>query len=1083
MDGESTHDPDTRSDTGAPSGEAPIGASEPTPATAPSNDPSAADDREGGDALPAGGGLIRVAIANPVFTVMMMIGLVVLGLFSFRGLSIDQYPDVSIPVVSIQTIDPGASPEVVERDVTRILEEAVNPVQGVKRITSTSLESVSAIVVEFELGTDIDSATAKVRSKIEQARLSLPSGLDAPLVQQYDPAESPILSLALSSDTLSVGALTRLAEDRVRKAMEAVDGVGRVQISGGSEREIHVLLDAKAMQARRISVQEVMVALGRQNLEVPAGRIADGTQEQLVRIFGKLQRSAQFADVIVREEDGTFVRLGDVATIRDTTAEERSLALVNGERAIGIDLLKVAGGNTIAVADGVQEAVAALGHTLPPGVELSVVRDNSVEIRGSVESVQEELMLGAALTILIVLLFLGDLRATAITALALPVAVVSTFILFAALGFTLNILTLLALALSIGILIDDAIVVIENIVRHREMGKGYLRAAFEATHEIVLAVLATTLSFVAVFVPVAFMGGVVGKFFYQFGLTVAWAVLVSLFVSFTLTPMLGAWWRGRRSSTSHHGPKRVGPLRRAFNHVLEALEAFYERVVHAALRLRPLVLLFAVASLAATVWLFPKVGGSFMPSQDKGQFTVSFDTPSGSTFAYTVEKAELISEQMRALPGVALTYTTIGAGVAGTVTSGEVFVDLIDRSARKESQRDVMALARSAFAGLYNVETAVIESGALGGAQKPIQVQLRGAAIEELERLSAAVEAAIRALPDTLEIKASLGEPKPELRLQVDLDRARDLGLDAQAIASAVQPMLAGAVVTTWQDPEGVQRDVRVRLPAADRTTAAHIGGLELTVMRGGERVEIPLSEVAELSVGNGASSIQRQNLSRMATVSASIGSGANVGDVSTQLRAALESIDIPPGYTVQLGGESKDLAETTGHVLQSITLAIVLIYLILASQFGSFLQPLAIMASLPLSLLGVLIALLVTGDTINMMSMIGVILLMGLVTKNAILLVDNANHRQLQGESANDAIAAAGRVRLRPILMTTLATIAGMIPISLALGQGGEFRAPMARAVIGGMITSTLLTLVVIPVIYSYFEALSSWMRQRRAR
>ena len=1039
------------------------------------------DGEAGNEALPTGGGLIRIAITNPVFTVMMMVGLVVLGLFSFRGLSIDQYPDVSIPVVSIQTIDPGASPEVIEREVTRILEEAVNPIQGVKRITSTSLESVSAIVVQFELGTDIDSATAKVRSKIEQARLSLPSGLDAPLVQQYDPAESPILSLALSSDTLSVGALTRLADDRVRKALEAVDGVGRVQISGGSAREIHVLLDAEAMQARKVSVQEVMTALARQNLEIPAGRIATRTREQLVRVFGRLARSEQFSDVIVRAGADGVVRVGDVATVRDTTAEERSLAMVNGTRAIGIDLLKVAGGNTIEVADGVQEAMAALSHTLPAGVSLSLVRDNSVEIRGSVESVQEELMLGAALTVLIVLLFLGDLRATAITALALPVSVVSTFILFAALGFTLNILTLLALALSIGILIDDAIVVIENIVRHREMGKGYLRAAFEATHEIVLAVLATTLSFVAVFIPVAFMGGVVGKFFYQFGLTVAWAVLVSLFVSFTLTPMLGAWWRSH--GTAGSGQKRVGPLRRAFNHVLEALEAFYERVVRAALRMRPLVLVLAAGSLAATVWLFPRVGGSFMPSQDKGHFTVSFDTPSGSTFEYTVEKAELISQRLRALPSVALTYTTIGAGVAGTVTTGEIYVELVDRSERTLSQREVMRQARDAFLGLYNVETAVIESGALGGAQKPIQVQLRGAEIEELERLSASVKSAIQAVPGTLEVKASLGDPKPELRLEVDLDRARDLGLDAQAIATAVRPMLAGSVATTWQDPEGVQRDVLVRLPQDDRTTAAHIGALELTVMRGGQRVEIPLSEVADLSVGNGASSIQRQDLSRVATVSASIGTGANVGDVSSQLREAFAQLDTPPGYSVQLGGESKDLAETTGHVLQSISLAIVLIYLILASQFGSFLQPLAIMVSLPLSLLGVLIALLITGDTINMMSMIGVILLMGLVTKNAILLVDNANHLQLQGVSANEAIAAAGRTRLRPILMTTCATIAGMIPISLALGPGGEFRAPMARAVIGGMITSTLLTLVVIPVIYSYFEAFTAWRRNRSAR
>ena len=1020
------------------------------------------------------GGLVGIAIRQPVFTTMLMLGLVVLGLFSFRRLAIDQYPDVTIPIVSIQTIYPGSSPEVVEREVTKRIEEVVNPIRGVDKLTSTSLESASVIVVEFDLGTDIDAATADVRSKIEQIRRDLPADIDPPIVQQFDPAEQPILSLALASDSRPIGELTTFADTDLRRALEAVQGVGRVQITGGLTREIHVLLNPSAMNSLQVSPQQVMAALQSQNLEIPAGRIEENNSEQLVRVFGRIREPEQFAQIIVR--DG--VRLTDVATVVDSTEEARSIALINGQRAVGIDILKVSGGNTVEVADGVVAAVERLQGQLPQGVELSVVRDNSVDIRNSVASVEHELILGAILTVLIVFLFLGDGRATTITALTLPVSVISTFILLSVLGFTLNVLTLMALSLAIGILVDDAIVVIENIVRHREMGKSFIAAAFEGTQEIFLAVMATTFTVVAVFVPVAFMGGIIGRFFYEFGITIAWAVLVSLLVSFTLTPMLAAVWRGKP-----HGQIRKTAFRRVFDNGFDRFASMYERTIHWVLRHRKTTVAVALASLIGAFLLLPLIGGGFMPDQDNGEFSVIFETPADASFDYTVSKAQEIDAKLRSMEGVVLTYTTVGAGLTGTINRGEVFVDLTPRSEREVGLQEFMQNAREELGTIYNAEVSVLIGGGLGGPQKPMQVVVRGADINELQRLSDQVAQAITRAPGAIEVESSLGDPKPEIQLRVDIDKANDLGLNIAQVAMAVQPLLAGSTATRWEDPLGEERDVVVRLPQSERTTPQKIATIPITTMRNGVPVTIPLGEIATLTEGSSASEINRENLDRVATVSANLAPGANVGDLSAAIQAEIAKLQIPAGYSVTLGGETEQLAETTGYVLESLLLAIILIYLILASQFGSFTQPIAIMMSLPLSLVGVMVALLLTNDTLNMMSMIGVILLMGLVTKNAILLVDNANQRRREGEGMLQALADAGRARLRPIMMTTLAMIFGMFPIALGLGDGGEFRAPMARAVIGGLITSTALTLIVVPVIYSYLEGGSAWVLARFRR
>ena len=1033
------------------------------------------------------GGLSGLAIRRPVFSTMVMVGLVVLGLFAFRRLPIDQFPEVDIPVVAVQTVYPGASPATIEREITRRMEEAFNPVQGVDRITSTTLEGVSQVIVEFELGIDVDQAALDIRSKIEAIRRELPAEMEAPVVQKFDPSAEPILSLALSSATAPLGELTTLADESLRRRLEAVRGVGEVRIAGGVEREVRVNLLPDRLRAVGVSAPEVVGALAQQNLEVPAGRLERGNVERLVRVTGRIQRPEQFADVVIARRDGNPIRLSDVARVEPGTEEERSVAIVGDagtfSRAVSLDILKVSGANTVEVAEGVKEAVAELQRSLGDETRLTIVRDNSVTIEASVNDVIHELLLGALLTVIIVMLFLNDWKATAITSLALPVSVISSFILMDALGFTLNVLTLMGLSLSIGILIDDAIVVIENIVRHREMGENHFTAAGRGTREIILAVMATTFSIVAVFVPVAFMGGIVGRFFYQFGMTVAWAVLVSLFVSFTLTPMLAAWW----GVDPHTGGHTRNPVTRgisAFNRWFDRQAGKYRSVITWALGHRKTTLALAAASFIGAFMLFPFIGGGFMPDSDNSEFIVQFETPEGTSLQSTQQRAEQLLRELHEMEGEGLdfTYTTVGAGALGTVTGGEIYVKLVPPAERAKSMDELMVDARARLAPLFGVTTSVLDAGGMGGAQAPLQVQIRGTNVEELARVAQQVEARVKAIPGIVDVRNSLGEQRPEYRIDVNRELAREVGLDIAQVAASARPFLAGQVATRWEDPTGEERDVVVQVAPELRRSFEDLATLPIATS---ERVQgaaqtVLLQDVATIELGTAPAQIDRQNLQRIASISGSTSPDLSISQASAQITQAVRDVPLPPGYTISLGGETEALAETGGFVLEAILLAVILIFLILASQFESFTQPFAIMLSLPLSLVGVLLALLVTNDTLNMMSMIGVIMLMGLVTKNAILLVDNANERRTLGADRFTALVEAGAVRLRPIIMTTLAMIFGMLPIAMGMGEGGGFRAPMARAVIGGLITSTLLTLVVVPVAYTYLDGMGDWFKRR---
>jgi HAE1 family hydrophobic/amphiphilic exporter-1 len=1023
--------------------------------------------------------LSNLSIKRPVFATMMMVALIVLGLFSLRRLKLDDMPDVELPFLMIQVSYPGASTEAVERDVTKKIEEAVNPIEGVDRIESSSVEGHSTIFVQFTLQTKIMTAQSDVRSAVDRIRADLPADIDPPIISRFDMRQNPIMSLSLSGRGWALRDLTTLATETISRRLETVDGVGSVSVVGGLEREIDVLLLPPRLDALGVSPDMVSAALRRENMDMPAGRVERGNAEQLVRVKGRITDPAAFGSVVVTSRNGVPVRLSEVSRVEDAQEEERTLAEFSGRRAIGIDIRKVSGANTVDVARGIRAVMAQLNAGLPEGVRLEVVRDNSTWIKDSLSDVQLALVLGALLTVLIVFLFLNSWRSTVITGLTLPVSIISAFLVVYAMNFTINTMTLMALSLAVGILIDDAIVVRENIVRHVEMGEDHHEAAGTATSEIGFAVFATTMSILAVFVPVGFMGGIVGRFFFQFGITVAFAVAVSLFVSFTLDPMLSSLWYDPQAA----GHKERGPIGKGlerFNDAFRDLGRRYRGVIAWALEHRARVLAIAGGAFLAAILLmaFGLVGGGFFPITDRSELLVTIETPVGSSIAYTRAKGEAIDRYLRSRPEVAYTYFTVGGGYNPSVTDGTIYVRLKPKSERRLSQEQFQIALRAALPSFKGVTTGIMDAGGMGGGQLPVQVNILGPDMNRLQELNDQMMAAIRDVPGLVDLKSSLEGRKPEYVIRLNRDLAADVGLSVGSLSSTLRTVLAGQTATTYEDASGLTHDVVVRVAPEYRTSFDDLAKIPIATASLNpltlSPVMVPLGQVADIAPSGAPAEIKRLSLERSARLEGNY-QGRPLTRVMGDIRKRLATIPLPPGYRIDIGGEQRDFAETTGYVLESLTLAIVFVYLILASQFGSFLQPLAIMLSLPLSIIGVLVALALTGDTFNILSMIGVIMLMGLVTKNAILLVDFTNQARRQGATRRQALVDAGEIRFRPIMMTTLAMIFGMLPTALALGEGGEFRAPMARAVIGGLITSTLLTLIVVPVVYTFLDDFGS--------
>ena len=1034
--------------------------------------------------------LSDVSIKQPVFATMMMASLVVLGVVSYGRLAIDEYPDITYPIVIAQTSYPGASPEVMERDISRPIEEALNTVQGLKEIGSTSINGVSIVRLVFNLDVDVLAAQQDVQAKIARIRRELPPEIEEPITRTFDPNERPIISLAMQSGDRPIRELTSLADEVVIQRLQAIPGVGAINTAGAETRQIRIELNPEGLRSYGISPQEVIDALRRENQEVPAGRVVRGPTEQVIRVTGRIVNPTEFAGIVVAVRQGVPVRLGDVAKVVDGSADIRTAALLDDKPALALDILKISGSNTVAVADSVRAATVELEKRLPSDVNLRVIRDDSQRIRESLHDVELTIVLGAILTIAIIYLFLNSWRSTIITGLTLPVSIIAAFFIMWVFDFTVNTMTLLALSLAIGLLIDDAIVVRENIVRHVRMGKDHVRAAKEGTDEIGLAVTSTSLAVVAVFIPVAFMGGMIGKIFFQFGVTVTFAVLVSLFVSFTLDPMLSSVWPDPDAEGGHHGPpppRSRNPIRRiglAFDGWFERLSDRYPNGLRWALSHRLTVMGGALASVVVAALIYPLLGFTWLPEVDGGEFNVNLRTAPGSSLDYTVGKAQEVSAFLRTQPEVEFTYTTVGGGFRGSPNNGRVYVRLVPKSQRDRSQEEIQTALRGALRKMPGVQPSITGTPSIfGGFRQPIIVNVQGPEIRQLKVAADQVLTMMRGTPGVAEPNSSDEGQLPQLDVEVDRQQAWAAGLGINSIAGTLAPMFAGQRSTRWEDEKGYSHDVVVVYPDSLRMSAADIADIPIPSgisSASGQPAMIPLIQVADVKTSLAPQQIERRNLEQQVSISAGVLPGFSMGSVADAVKAGIDSLGLPVGYHAQFTGDVQNLDETKGFVLAALGLAVVFIYLILASLFGSFFQPAAIMLALPLSFIGVAIALLVTKGSINVMTMIGIIMLMGLVTKNGILLIDFANQQRRAGKDRLEALLISGRIRLRPIIMTTAAMVFGMMPLALAIGAGAEQRAPMARAVIGGLITSTLLTLVVVPVMYTLLEDGVAYVRHR---
>ncbi len=1022
---------------------------------------------------------------------MMVLTLIVLGYSSFQQMNIDLFPKIDFPFVIVQTFYPGAGAEEIETEVSKRIEDAVNPIEGVKHIQTQSQEGYSLVMVEFVLEKDGKEAAQEVREKVAQIRGDLPDDIEEPIIARWDPESQPIISLTISADR-PLRDITTFTKDNIKERLESIPGVGSVNLVGGHEREINVFLDIDKMESYQIPIDMVKSAIQLANMEIPGGRIDEANVEYTLRTMGKLTSVSQFDDIVIDNPEGHPVYLKDIATVVDGVEERRSLARVNGEESVTLEITRQSGANSVEVADMIKDAVNEIIDELPPGYEINIVRDDSVYIEESINEIIINIIYGGTLAIFVIFLFLADIRPTLISGIAIPTSIIATFTFMNALGFTINFMSLLGLSLAVGLLVDDAIVVIENIYRHFDQGESPFKAAFSATKEIGLAVMATTFSIVVVFLPVAFMGGIVGRFFYQFGMTVAFSIVVSLFVAFSLTPMLSSRFL-KKEGTETTAPrfflarwiwklyrrilKIIAPWNRFFNRIND----YYRVLLGWALNHRAIVLLFAFGTFIFSLWMAQFLGMEFMPPTDRNQLLVSVETAPGTNLEETSKRFEEIEAIIDKFEGVDLIFTTIGSGQR-SVNEGFIYVKLIDADRRPYSALEMVDSVRAAITDVPGVKVSVSASESEGGGEKPVEISIRGTDRTVLTELAHQVQAIFDTTQGTIDIDNTMEEGKPELRLNIDRRKANDLALNVYGIASTIRGFVDGEVVTKYKEGDE-EYDVRIRLRESDRESAEDVGRLLIASgkeINGVRNFMVPISHVANLEKTNAIGKYNRYDRMNEVRVNSNVATGAFAGTVVNTIFAEAQEIDRPPGYQIGVSGEGEIMAESNVHIFTALILAVIFIYLLLASQFESFFDPFSIMFSLPLSLIGAIAALIIFSDSLSIISQIGIILLMGLVTKNAILLVDFIKQNRYRGKSRKEAILIAGPIRLRPILMTTFATIFGVLPLALGIGPGAEMRAPMARAVIGGMASSTLLTLVVVPVVYTIIDDIVAWFLKR---
>jgi len=1044
----------------------------------------------------------RISLKNPVFATMIMLAFVVMGLFAFQRLKVDQFPNIDLPVVVVITEYPGASPEIVESEVTKKIEESVNTIAGISALTSRSYETQSVVVIEFQLNMDGRKAADDVREKVAAIRPLLRDEVKEPRIIRFDPTSKAIWSLAVIPEVRPDGTgtslveLTNYAEQVLKKRLENIRGVGAVNVIGGSRREINLYLRPDAMEALGVSADQIANAVRNENQDLPVGALRSFTQERVIQIQSRVKRPEDFGNIIVARKGNTPVRLSQVAQVKDGAQEIENMALYNGERTLLLTVQKAQDANTIEVVDGLMGSLKELRKQVPADIRLEPVSDGSRQIRVAVDNVRRTLIEGALLTVLIVFLFLNSWRSTVITGLTLPISLIGTFWFMSMFGFTINMITLMALSLCVGLLIDDAIVVRENIVRHVQMGKNAYDAALIGTQEIGLAVLATTLSIVAVFLPIGFMEGIIGKFFHEFGITIVAAVLISMFVSFTLDPMLSSVWHdpsihqhNKPAGTLNFYDRSIGRVTHWFELQTDRMADRYQHMLAWALQHKRSTLVLAFGIFLASIFMVPLLGTEFVPKGDYSETTLTFQTPVGTSLESTALKAKQVEAIVREFPEVQYTLTGMNTPNAQGKNNASIYIRLVDRKLRQRSVEDISILLRerlAKIAGITVTHVGILDS--VGGS-KQIEFSIQGPDQRELERLTLKLMDRFRAIPGLVDLDSSVKANKPTIAIQVMRESASDLGWNAASLANGLRTLVAGQTVGNWRAPDDQTYDVNVRLAPDFRNSPQDLERLPFNVASpDGQTRIVRLGQIAQVQETTGSNQINRRDMVREVAINANA-SLRSAGEISADIRKILDSVAWPPGYRYQFGGSTKSMNESFQYATTALLMAVIFIYMILASQFKSFLQPLALMTSLPLTLIGVVLALMAFRSALSMFSVIGVVMLMGLVTKNAILLVDFAirareggvsdTGQPIAGLDRTEALLMAARVRLRPILMTTLAMIFGMMPLAFAITEGSEQRSPMGQAVIGGVITSSLLTLVVVPVVYCYMDDLSEFFKR----
>lgn len=1008
--------------------------------------------------------LADLCVRRPVFASVLILTLVVAGLFAYRTLGVDRFPDVEFPMVNVTTTLVGAAPEEMETEVSDKIEEAVNTISGIDQLISASSEGVSTVNILFDLEKNVDVAAQEVRDKIDLIRRDLPDDIDPPIVQKVDPDAQPILAATLTGSA-SRRELTEYADKVLRRRLETVLGVGQVSVVGGRERQINIWLDNGRLAAYRLTPADVVAALRAQNLQIPGGRVEEGVRELSLRTFGRVERPADLTRIPVADRDGEPVLVGDVARVEDTEAEERSRATINGAPAVALLIRKQSGTNTIAVAEAVKERLDALADSLPMGWKLQLVRDQSVFVVAAVNSVQEHLVLGSLFASFIVWVFLRRIRPTIIAAVAIPSSLIATFAFMQMAGFTLNVITLLALTLAVGIVIDDAVVVLENIFRFMEEKKLSPRAAaVEGTREVGLAVMATSLSLIAVFAPIAFMAGIVGRFMSSFGATMSVAIAVSLLVSFTLTPMMSSRWLHHADAEADEGTRHKGFYPR--------IERVYLRLLEWSLGHRKAVLAVLALVVAASAPLFFAVDKNFLPEDDESQFSVSLRAPEGTGLDTTWRIGESISQQIRALPGVRDTLVLVGSDPQATRNLGSILVQLVPPGQRDENQFEIMDRIRRDVLPVYRplgLRAAVQPVPAIGGtgSSAAIQFWIGGPELDELAQYSRTLLARLRELPGVVDADTNLILGKPELGVRIDRAKAADLGVRVQDVAATLNVLVGGQDVSSYYEG-GEEYEIHVRAEHEQRRDAGALLQAEVPSSRGRT---VPLRDVVTVEEATAPAVINRIARRRQVLITANLLPGHSSQTVLDGLEAAARELGMPEGYSYGLTGQSREQGKAFVNLAMAFLMSILFMYLILAAQFESWLHPVTILSTLPMTVPFALLSILALNQSLNIFSALGILVLFGIVKKNGILQVDHTNQLRAAGHSRHDAVMHANRDRLRPILMTTLAFIAGMIPLAVSTGAGAGTNRAVSSVIIGGQSLALLLTLIGVPVLYEMFD------------